>query len=100
MADKRQKAQVLYRRAISLAELQLQVTPKAASYVKESLALDDKDPLLRFNAAEVYKRSGDIPQALHWLSAAMAAGYSPTLVRDSPAFDDLKTDPRFQRIVR
>jgi serine/threonine protein kinase/tetratricopeptide (TPR) repeat protein len=119
MADKRQEAEQLYRRAISLAEQQLQVTPndstllgnlalyyamvgekgKAASYVKESLAVDDKDPLLCFNAAEVYKRSGDIPQALHWLSAAMAAGYSPTLVRDSPAFKDLRTDPRFQNIV-
>ncbi len=119
MADKRQEAQSLYRRAIALAEQQLQVTPrdpallgnlalyysmvgdqgKADVHLKESLALNDTDPYVRFNAAEVYKRSGDVQQALRWLSAAVAAGYSPTLARDSPAFADLKTDPRFVRIV-
>jgi tetratricopeptide (TPR) repeat protein/tRNA A-37 threonylcarbamoyl transferase component Bud32 len=117
--DKRQEAQPLYRRAISLAEQQLQVTPKdstllgnlalyysmlddkgkADNYLKESLALNDKDPFVRFNAAEVYKRNGDVEQALHWVSAAVAAGYSPTLARENPAFADLKTDPRFVRIV-
>ena len=116
----RMDALELYKKAISLAEQQLHITPrdstllgnlalyysmagekeKALGYVKRALAEDGNDPEVRLNAAEVFIHCGNVSEALRWLSAAVAAGYSPILARDTPSFDELKGDPRFQRAIK
>ncbi|MGA8029297.1 MAG: protein kinase [Bryobacteraceae bacterium] len=114
----REESRHLYERAIDLAQQQLRTTPKDATllgnlalynatlgrkaraldYVERALAERGADPLVRFKAAEVFKRCGDVPRALHWLSAAVDAGYSRTFAQDTPSFEDLHADARFQRI--
>ena len=55
---------------------------------------------MRFKAALVHDQFGEIDQALGWLGKALDAGYSPTTVRDTPNFDPLRSDPRFQDLLR
>jgi hypothetical protein len=53
-----------------------------------------------FNAALVYNQFGGVSLTLKGLARALAAGYSPTIVRDTPNFDPLRSDPRFQELIR
>lgn len=114
----REESRNLYERAIELGQQQLRTTPKdvtllgnlalynatlgrkaqALSYIARALEERGSDPFVRFKAAEVYNRCDDIPGALHWLSAAVDAGYSRTFAQDTPSFEDLHADARFQRI--
>ena len=55
---------------------------------------------MAFKAALIYTQFGDTPQALSWLEKALSEGYSPITVRDTPNFDHLRTDPRFQELLR
>jgi eukaryotic-like serine/threonine-protein kinase len=61
------------------------------------LGRDDKD--LLFNAAVVYNDLGESGEALEWLHKAFVAGYSTSIVRDSPEFDNLRNDPQFQQLL-
>ena len=116
----RPEAQDAYRKAISLAEQELQVNPsdtvvlrdladyysmlgekqRALSYLQRALALVPEDASVRFQAAQVYVQLGDHNAAVHWLAEALKAGYSPTIVRDSPVMDNLRSDPRVQQLLR
>jgi hypothetical protein len=55
---------------------------------------------MRFKAALVYDQFGEVDQVLGWLEKALDGGYSPTTVRDTPNFDPLRSDPRFQDLLR
>ena len=117
--NRRAEAAAAYRRAIELGRARLQVNPKDAnvrSYVadysamvgdthtatleiQKALELDAKDPDILFRAALVYNQLGDQRQTLDWLKKAVAAKFSRTTVRDTPDFDHLKSDPKFQAII-
>ena len=117
--NRRAEAAVAYRRAIQLGQARLQVNPKDAtvrSYVADysamvgdtrtatleihrALDLDAKDPDILFRAALVYNQLGDQLQTLAWLKKAVAANFSRTTVRDTPDFDHLKSDPKFQALL-
>ena len=117
---RRAQAQEAYRKAISLAEKELQVNPRdtgvlgdladyhsmlgkraqALSYLRQALALGPGNASIKFQAAQVYVQLGDNNTAVRWLAEALKAGYSPTLVRDSPAMDNLRSDPRVQELLR
>jgi serine/threonine protein kinase/tetratricopeptide (TPR) repeat protein len=72
----------------------LQDRDNALRYLQEALALTPNDPWIRSRAAEVYNQLGDTEQAVRWLKRAVAAGYSVTMIRDTPALDNLRADPR------
>ncbi len=117
---KRLQATSAYRQTISLAKDMLRVNPKDASvlgilalchamrgergpalrYLQRGLQLAPDDPEMRFRAAVAYNQLGDVDQALRWLEKALAAGYSRTTVRDTPNFDPLRANPRFQELLR
>jgi serine/threonine protein kinase/tetratricopeptide (TPR) repeat protein len=112
-------AELAYKTAIKLAEQELQVNPNNAvvlgnladyysvlgdkerslRYVRESLARAPDDASVAFKAAQVYDQLGQNETATEWLMKAVAAGYSPTIVRDSPVLDNLRSDPRVQALL-
>ncbi len=115
----RTKAAAAYQKAVTLAQERLAVNPRdplLVSYLatyqamlgdrRAALASIDrafrpapKDPELMFNAALVYNQLGDNRQAIDWLAKAVAAGYPPADLRDTPNFSSLQSDARFQKIV-
>jgi hypothetical protein len=55
---------------------------------------------MRFKAALIYNQFGDTAQTLAWLSKALAGGFSATIVRDTPNFDLLRSNPQFEALFK
>ena len=73
----------------------------ALSYLRRGLAVSSVSvPDIPFKAALVYNQFGEANEALRWLEKALAAGESPTIVGDTPNFDGLRSDLRFQKLLR
>jgi serine/threonine protein kinase/tetratricopeptide (TPR) repeat protein len=58
------------------------------------------DPEVSFDTAVVYNHFGETDPALQWLGKAVSTGYSPSIARDYPFFDKMRSDPRFQKIFK
>ena len=117
---KRPQAETAYRRAIALANGKLRVNPKdsaalgvsaishamtgdkkgALDALGKGLKLAPSSPEMLFAAALIYNHFGETDQALAWLNKAVAAGYSRVTVRDTPDFDGLRSNPRFQQLLQ
>jgi len=117
---RRAEAVGAYQKAISLTTGELQVNPRDASLLgyiavyyamlakkepalkslEKALRLAPDDAELRFNAALVHYQLGQKDQALSWLDKALAAGFSQTTLRDTPNFDNLRADRRFQDLIK
>jgi serine/threonine protein kinase len=68
-------------------------------YVR-GLQLSPPDQFLLYQGALVYNQFGQSDEAIDWLNNALAAGYSPSRIRDFPNFDDLRAKPQFQELLR
>ncbi len=119
-SGQREEAKKAYRKGLDLALPQLQVNPNDANlcgavaatyamvgerdnalkYLDRSLELGHADKDLLFNAAVVYNALGETGVALEWLRKSLAAGYSPSVVRAAPIFDNLRDNPSFQQLVQ
>ena len=108
-----------YRKAISLANAALRVNPRdaavlcdlalyhamlrerdaAISLVRRALALAPGNSDFLFKAAEIYNQFGMTERALAALQDSIKQGYSKFFTRDHPIFGNLKTDPRFRKLV-
>ena len=117
---KRAQSVEAYRKTISLANERLRVNPRdayalgvlaychamlgerkpAIQYLQAGLKLAPQDSEMRFKAALVYNQFADIRNALSWLKSALASGLSVEVVRDTPNFDSLRPDPRFQELMQ
>lgn len=117
---KRAQAADAYRQAIALANEALRVNSRdtyalgalaychamlgermpALRYLQEGLKLVPEDSEMRFRAALVYNQFGDSRQTLGWLKEALAAGLSAAIIRDTPNFDSLRSDPGFQQLFQ
>ena len=107
-----------YKKAISLAEQRLSVNardssvlsdlatywamlnnrPKALDYLDRSL-IGRNDKELLFAAALVYNQFHETGPALEWLSKALAAGYSKSVVAKAPDLDNLHDNPRYKALM-
>jgi len=115
----RQKAGGVYQKAIALAQERLIVNPRDPSVISDladyhsmlghrqdalffldrALRLGPSDSELMFKAAEIYDQLGDRSQSIGWLQKAVEAGYSPAMARDTPVLDNLRSDPRVDKLL-
>ncbi|MGA8531754.1 MAG: tetratricopeptide repeat protein [Acidobacteriaceae bacterium] len=113
------KARPAFQKQLALVNQQLQVNPRdaerqgdaagiyaelgdktdALSHLAQSIELGRGDKDLLFNAAVVYNDLGETGDALEWLQKAFTAGYSASIVRDSPEFNNLRNNPQFQQLL-
>jgi serine/threonine protein kinase/Tfp pilus assembly protein PilF len=117
--SRRPQATAAYKRAIELAQAQIQVNPKDATtrayvaeysamvgdkptaleQIQQALALAPKDSDVMFRAGLVYNQLGDRRRTLDWLKKSTDANYSRTVIRDTPDFSHLQTDPEFRELL-
>jgi tetratricopeptide (TPR) repeat protein len=74
--------------------------PEAVSAIEEAEKLSWLPPLTRFYLARASAFAGNKDDALHWLEKAVEAGYSsPDQIEGDDAFQDLRSDARFEKVV-
>jgi eukaryotic-like serine/threonine-protein kinase len=117
----RQRAQAMqaYEKAIARAERKLEVNPKdtivlafladynamsghqqkAVEQIEQAMALTPEDGEIRLRAAIIYNQGGDSQRCLTSLEKAVALGYSAQVIRDTPDFDRLHSNPRFRALA-
>jgi eukaryotic-like serine/threonine-protein kinase len=115
----RAQAIVAFKKQLELLDQQLQINPQdaerqgdvascyailgdkenALAHLSRSLELGHSNKDLLFNAAVVYNDLGETGVALEWLQKALAAGYSASIIRDSPSFDNLRNNPQFHQLL-
>jgi TolB-like protein/DNA-binding winged helix-turn-helix (wHTH) protein/Flp pilus assembly protein TadD len=71
----------------------------ATKIVKDLGARHDRNPSADANVALIYVGLGDHDQALVWLNRAYEARFNPSILL-RPAFDPLRSDPRFEELQR
>jgi len=119
MPGKRAEATAAVRQAATLAQKSRAVNPRnstllgrlaiyhaklgeresALACLRDGLAIAPKDSSLLLKAALVYSELGEVDRTLDWLQQALTAGLSAGAIRDTPDFDKLRDDPRFQKLV-
>jgi eukaryotic-like serine/threonine-protein kinase len=117
--SRRTEAADAYRKAIELAKPRLEVNPKdsftlaftadyyamvnderpAREQLGRALEISPADPDVLFRAAILHNHFGDKAKALDFLEKSVAAGYSRTVIRDTPDFDSLQDDSRFRALL-
>jgi tetratricopeptide (TPR) repeat protein/predicted Ser/Thr protein kinase len=116
----RDRAPAAYRKALELGEEQRKINPRDAhmlSYlasdhamlgesqkaqlrIAEAEKLAPRDPEVLYYAGLVAMQSGDRNKSLEKLERAVASGYPPEGIRDTPNFSVLAEDPRFKTLVQ
>ncbi len=89
---------VLAFRATYLAMLERK--DEALASLSKAHSFSPTDPDVQFRSALVYNHLGDTDHALQSLQAALSSGIPADWARNTPDFDHLKTDPRFQAMLR
>jgi tetratricopeptide (TPR) repeat protein len=108
-----------YKRAITMAKQRLEINPRdsdvlsdlagywsmlgdrkqALDYLDRSL-VGKKDKELLFAAALVYNQLHETGPALEWLSKALAAGYSKSVVSKAPGLDNLHSNSQYRALMQ
>jgi tetratricopeptide (TPR) repeat protein len=116
---RRAEAKSAYQKAIDLANARLEVNPRDAltlAFTADYCAMLDREVQAReklaraletapsdadvlFRAAVLYNHFGNSDKTLDFLTKSVAAGYSRTVIRDTPDFDRVKGEPRFQALL-
>ena len=116
----RARAREKFGRAIQLAEERLNVNPRdpeaqitlahcyamldlkveAFDHLKRALSLRPNDSEFQYFAALVHNHFGERTTALAWLEKAVAGGYSAAEIQTSIEVDNLRDDPKFQKLVQ
>jgi TolB-like protein/Flp pilus assembly protein TadD len=74
-------------------------TEEAMKIAKGLEAQHDRNPSAHANIALIYVGLGDRDQAMLWLNKAYEARFNPSILL-RPGFDNLRSDARFQELVR
>jgi len=109
-----------YKKAVSMAEQNLKVNARdtdvlvdlanywailgdrrqSLDYLDRALVGKEKDKELLFQAALVYNQLRETGTALEWLSKALAAGYSKSVVSKTLELENLHDNPRYQALMQ
>jgi eukaryotic-like serine/threonine-protein kinase len=115
----RDRSAEAYRKALSLGEVQHKINPRNANMLSylaayhamlgetraahqqigQALQLMPRDPEVLYYAGLVYAQLGEKEEAIDALQRSVAAGYSPSAVRDTPNFTVLESDPRYKLLI-
>jgi TolB-like protein/DNA-binding winged helix-turn-helix (wHTH) protein/Flp pilus assembly protein TadD len=71
---------------------------EAINIAKDLEAHRDENPSAQANIALIYVGLGDLDQAMIWLNKGYDARFNPSILL-RPAFDPLRSDPRFKELV-
>ena len=116
---RRPEAMNAYRKAIERAKLRLDVNPRDAgilAFTADYYAMLDQDKQARelltraleltstdadvlFRAAILHNHFGETEVTLDYLNKAVAAGFSPIVIRDTPDFDHLRGNSAFRKLL-
>jgi len=108
-----------YRKALSLGEVQRKINPRNANMLSylaayqamlgetraaheqigQALQLMPRDPEVLYYAGLVYAQLGEKEKAIDALQKSVAAGYSPSAIRDTPNFSVLESDGRYRALI-
>lgn len=117
--DPEGKASGCYRRAVELAEADLEASPRdpallsalagylmklgerdrAECCLERYLELEEHPPQTMFAVADVYEQMGMRDRALAWIEAAFAAGFAAAEVVGYPGMRKLRADDRFRALM-
>jgi tetratricopeptide (TPR) repeat protein len=73
---------------------------RAREDLDRALALGSPDAWTSYVLAVVENQLGRTGEALHWIDRALVAGFTKAFIRDDPAFDNLRREPRFKEMLR
>lgn len=82
-----------------------QVYPKvgrpdsAAICIQASMANERENPMIQYCAAITYWQLEQKDHAIEWLERSVVGGYPVSWLRDSPVFDEWRSNDRFQQIL-
>ena len=116
---KRPEADTAFRRAIALAEAQLEKNPdnqdllaytagcyakigdraRARSLVDRVASLESEDSRVLYIIGQTYEVLGDRERALHYIASAIRLEYPLSWIEADPSLDDLTNDIRFRQLV-
>jgi tetratricopeptide (TPR) repeat protein len=71
----------------------------AMQYLEKALKIAPRNGEVLFRAAIVHHHFHETGQALSYLAKAANAGYSRTVIRDTPDFGDLQQEPQFRSLT-
>jgi serine/threonine-protein kinase len=117
--DKRDKAAKAYDEAVRLGRAKLkqdpsdnmaranmaQIYPKigrpdsAMVYIETAIASEPENPMIQYCAAITYWQLDQRDKALDWLEKSVTGGHPVSWLRDSPMFDEWRSEERFQAIL-
>lgn len=72
---------------------------EAIKITRDLESRNDQNPSAQANIALIYVGLGDRNQAMIWLNKAYDARFNPSILR-RPAFDPIRSDPRFKDLLR
>ena len=72
---------------------------QARAQIAKALEIAPADADALFRAAILYNHFGDTEKTLEYLTRSVAAGYSRTVIRDTPDFDHFRDEPRFRTLL-
>ncbi|HKX27059.1 MAG TPA: serine/threonine-protein kinase [Blastocatellia bacterium] len=75
-------------------------TAEALQKIRQALKLAPENVNCMYSAIIVYTVSHDRNQAVTWAKRAVESGYSPALLKLEPVLAGLRSDPRFEQLVR
>jgi tetratricopeptide (TPR) repeat protein/tRNA A-37 threonylcarbamoyl transferase component Bud32/TolB-like protein len=85
---------------LAICQAMLGQKKSALDALSRGFQLAPSDPFLMFQAALVHNQFDQPDETLRWLSKCRAAGYPLNKIRDYPNFQPLRSDPRFEALLR